>query len=122
MNDRELSAAEADGVLHIYGQEYWHDDAAIIGDRQGLTLLRDQIDRALSGGIRAATNDGCVFFQNDGEGFSLHIALATDEEMQALASAYSDPVICGAWTKDSSPYALIQRLANAVAANGDAKR
>lgn len=121
MNDiKLLGLAGASGYLHIYGQEYWHEDAAIIGDRHGLALLRDQINRVLSGNSRIETNDDCSFFQNDGEGYSLNVVLATDEEMQSLASAYNDTSICGVWTNESSPYALIQKLTIASETNGEA--
>ena len=76
------------GTLHIFGQQVWHDDAYIIGDRRGLELLRDLIDRALRDGV--ARNEGCDFFQEDGEGFPLNIAVATEDELRGLSSAYHD--------------------------------
>lgn len=79
------------GILHIYGQQFWHDDAVIIGDRRALELLRAQIDKALTEGV--AANEGCDFFQSDGEGFPLYIAVASQDELDRLAGAYHDPDI-----------------------------
>jgi hypothetical protein len=57
-------------LIHIYGQQFFHDDAFIIGTREGLTALRDAINEALEKG-RAVTE----VFVNDGEGYDICIAL-----------------------------------------------
>jgi len=76
------------GTLHIFGQQIWHGSAHIIGDRKGLELLRDLIETALKDGV--ATSSGCHFFQDDGEGFSLNVAVCNEAELRTLSSAYHD--------------------------------
>lgn len=96
------------GYLHIFGQMAWHDDAHIIGDRHGLELLRDLIERALRDG--AARNDGCDFFQNDGEGFPLSVAVCDEEELPRLASAYHDGELFSDWDGESPDEVVARKL------------
>lgn len=58
-------------LLHIYGQPFWHADARIIGNTEGLTELREVIDHALRDG-KAETSewDDCLF-TSDGEGYKV---------------------------------------------------
>ncbi len=53
-------------LVHVYGQFTYHDDAVIRGNRNGLTALRDAIDRALAG-----IDDAAEVFANDGEGYRI---------------------------------------------------
>lgn len=69
--------------LHIYPQEFEHCDATIIGTRNGLLALRDAITEALEKGNSEAT-----LLQNDGEGYSLRLACASDQWMQAMPTSY----------------------------------
>lgn len=76
------------GTLHVYGQYTWHDDLNIIGDREGIELLRDLLTDALDKG--AAFDHRCSFFQRDGEGFRVNVAVCGEDEMKSLSSAYND--------------------------------
>ncbi|RPF49532.1 hypothetical protein EDD75_0348 [Thermodesulfitimonas autotrophica] len=57
-------------VLHIYAQTSHHDDAFIVGNRQGLLALRRAIDAALESG---QSKDSV--FVSDGEGFDVYVIL-----------------------------------------------
>lgn len=107
-NENMSDTARDCGTLHIFGQMFWHADAYIIGNRRALELLREQIDKTLQDGT--ITYDGCNYFQNDGEGFPLHIALATEEELKGLSSAYHDPEICQDWNGTSADEIIAARL------------
>lgn len=98
-NENMSNTARDCGTLHLFGQMFEHADAYIIGNRRALELLREQIDKALQEG--AVSCQGCNYFQNDGEGFPLHVALATEEELKGLSSAYHDPEISQDW--DGTP-------------------
>lgn len=52
-------------TLHIYAQSCWHDEAWIAGNREGLTRLRDAIDKALLDGKGNSDH----VFTTDGEGY-----------------------------------------------------
>ena len=63
-------------ILNIYGQEYWHTEAKIVGSKEALEALKEAIDRAiknsksvLGGGI---TIDKALF-ASDGEGYELEL-------------------------------------------------
>ena len=73
-------------ILHIYGQEAWHEPVLIYGTASSLKKLRDTIDITLSGGLNASE-----FFVNDGEGYTVQIKIV-DEELEELAVPYSDPI------------------------------
>jgi len=79
------------GTLHLYGQKMSHDSAVIAGDKVALKRLRDQIDEALKVGV--AVNDGCDYFQSDGEGFVLTVVVAGRDESKRLSSAYYDEFV-----------------------------
>jgi len=75
-------------ILAVYGQEYWHRDVMVIGDRGGLTVLRDVIDRALAKG--AAEADVLV---QDGEGYTVYVARGDSyAELADLRVPYKHPV------------------------------
>jgi hypothetical protein len=59
---------EPTGLLHIYSQSAWHEDAYIVGNRESLEELKKLIDKALETG----KGDG-DFWVNDGEGYPLHV-------------------------------------------------
>lgn len=89
-SDQQLPAIVHDAPwLHLYTQERWHDDAAIVGTRAGLSALRDALDVAL------ATGDGhaeCELFANDGEGYQLTVVAIDYERMETMALPYTDDV------------------------------
>lgn len=63
-----------DPTLHIYQPASHHDDAYIFGNREGLEALKRQIEAALAG----QPTDEEVFFQADGEGYSVVVRSASD--------------------------------------------
>lgn len=73
-------------TLHIYAQGFWHDTAYIVGDRAGLTALRDALNVALEKGCGA-----CEPFASDGEGYETRVELCEDEATwKALQMPYTD--------------------------------
>lgn len=96
-------------MLHVYGQEYWHCDARIIGTREDLARLRNQITDALK-----APSVG-QYFQADGEAYDLKIATLGEAEMQKLPHAYEDES-CGGWTKQETDFmeGLHREVSNAT--------
>ena len=74
-------------VLHIHGQEEWHDDAHIVGNRAGLELLRLAIDRALK----------------SGEGYS-DAFVADGEEYTVYVHANNEPWQSDVWRLAALPY------------------
>ncbi len=57
-------------VLHIHAQTEWHEPAFVVGNRLGLTALRDAIDRALNRG-----DARCEVMPQDGECFDLFVIM-----------------------------------------------
>lgn len=73
------------GTLHIYAQTIWHDEAYIAGTRENLEMLRLAIDRALEDG-----NGQMQAFTCDGEGYNVHVVVATEEQADAMPVPYTD--------------------------------
>ena len=81
-------------TLHIYGQEAWHDDVYVIGDIEALKELRDTIDKLL---LTKESQESPTFFCGDGEGFSVRVMVATEEELdRVIALPYT-----GEYAKDT---------------------
>lgn len=80
-------------VVHVYGQDQWHDEVVIAGNKAGLEDLR----RALNG-----ERPSPWLFVKDGEGY--HIAVVEVEDPNELPAPYADDM---ASEKDS---ALCQRF------------
>lgn len=57
-------------ILHIHAQQAPHDEAFVVGNRQGLLALRQAIDAALESG-----QGETAAFAADGEGFSVFVIL-----------------------------------------------
>ncbi len=74
-------------VLHLYAQEYWHNDAHIIGTRDALITLRDVINVALKNHERESH---CSVFAADGEGYRVMVGVATEQSMDTLQLPYTD--------------------------------
>ena len=90
MQDQSAPTAESTPVVHLHAASFWHDDAWIVGNREGLEQLRAAIDRALDkGGTHASA------FVNDGEGFTCFVALESDADMNRLNVPYTDEVARG---------------------------
>ncbi|MDO8671127.1 MAG: hypothetical protein Q7O66_06810 [Dehalococcoidia bacterium] len=66
--------------LHIYGPDWHHDDAYIMGDRAALEALRAAIDRVLMFAANPGTSvESDEFFVGDGEGFTAYVLLYKDD-------------------------------------------
>ena len=74
-------------LVHIYGQSVPQDSVHIVGNREGLLLLKAAIEAALLGGRHEV--EVCV---NDGEGFDIR-AVMLDSSWNAAQ-----------WTNLSLPY------------------
>lgn len=71
--------------LHIYGQKDWHDEAIIVGNRQGLEKLKQLIELALEKG------DGTHhFWSNDLESYDVYVSCQDDETIETLTVPYSE--------------------------------
>ena len=63
-----------DKLLHVYGQDAWHDDVWIVGNRPALQLLRNTLDNALAKGMDTTEQiDEPGLFVNDGEGYEVRV-------------------------------------------------
>lgn len=76
-------------ILHLIAQPYWHRPAFVVGNRDGLTALRDAIDAALAGGEPAAET-----MCRDGEGYRIHVRCVPAAEMDAIPLGYTDRELC----------------------------
>ncbi len=65
-------------ILNIYGQAFYHQDARIIGNEEGLTHLRDVIDNALET-KRKQNTWGEPLFASDGEGYTVTVECHDDD-------------------------------------------
>ena len=69
-------------ILNIYGQEAWHTEARIIGNREGLESLKQTIDNALrvpTGKATTAWDDEREpLFASDGEGYEVIVEMHND--------------------------------------------
>lgn len=68
-------------ILHLLGPARWDSVAAIVGDRPALEGLREALNTALDTGA-----GGTFVYSSDGEGYALAVAL--EEDMQAVHTAY----------------------------------
>lgn len=68
-------------ILNIYGQEAWHTEARIIGNREGLEALKQTIDDALRVPTGRATTDDekTPLFASDGEGYAVDVEMHNDK-------------------------------------------
>jgi len=69
-------------VLNIYGQEFWHSEAKIAGNKEALKALREAIDRAIKNDksvLGAGEKVDEALFANDGEGYALEIYCLPDD-------------------------------------------
>lgn len=75
-------------LLQIYGQPWEHAEAFLIGNREGLTKLKEALERALYIGEGIAG-----VFAKDGEGYEIVIEVIdkpwSDSFWSSLASSYT---------------------------------
>jgi hypothetical protein len=96
-------------ILNIYGQEAWHDDARIVGNREGLEALRAVIADALSQG--AATSQSVdPIFASDGEGYEVIVELHNDPWGIDKATGKLDPSSFWNTEKSNPQYLLLERM------------
>ncbi|WP_252504094.1 hypothetical protein [Sporosarcina sp. Marseille-Q4943] len=87
--EQAVDLPEEAGKLHIYGQQMWHSDAFIVGNREALERLRNAIDQALQYGEKRE-----LFYPEDNEAFDLYISCTEDSfAMSQLDPPYHDPEI-----------------------------
>ena len=72
-------------ILNVYGQAFYHQEAKIIGNTEGLLELKITIERALQSGkatteIDVVDNNGdTALFASDGEGYEVIVECHNDE-------------------------------------------
>lgn len=68
-------------VLNIYGQAFWHSEARIVGNREGLEALKQTLDDALRVHREKATtaDDKEPLFASDGEGYEVVVEMHNDD-------------------------------------------
>ncbi|QHS09056.1 hypothetical protein [Sinimarinibacterium sp. NLF-5-8] len=71
-------------MIHIYGQERWHDSVGIVGTRESVEALRDALSAALQ-----VSHAEMQDFVNDGEGFEIAIKVVSEQVMHQMAVPYS---------------------------------
>ena len=81
-------------VVHLHGQNAQHDAAYIVGNRDGLKVLRHLIDRALGGAGDPNINEEMsrYLFVSDGESFPVSVRL--------LDRPFGDAL----WDRERMPY------------------
>jgi hypothetical protein len=70
--------------LNIYSQECWHDNAYIVGTRDSIK----ELIKVLACAFRNTSEDGTAqadFFCSDGEGYTVHVVIASKETMDTKA-------------------------------------
>jgi len=88
-------------LLHIYGQEAWHDEAYLVGNRQALKALRDALTMLVDRDeVKAAVD--IEVFANDGEGYSLSVVL-DDSPWEERKASFGHPQGSG-WMLWAPPY------------------
>ncbi len=80
-------------LLHVYSPAAWHDDNVIVGNRDGLTRLKEAIEQALSGDRKHGVKEAST---SDGEGFDMIVILNDDswhdDSWKELKLPYTDPL------------------------------
>lgn len=71
-------------IVHLYAQSQWHMPAKIMGNRMGLTQLRDALDHAIKLGVVEIT-----VMASDGEGYPITVQKASDRQLDNAPSHYT---------------------------------
>lgn len=77
-----------DDTLHLYAQAYQHQEAWMVGTRDGLTALRDALNVALASNEPTPLTTST----NDGEGYKVVIWPVSEAKMQDFKTPYTDPM------------------------------
>lgn len=75
--------------LKVFSPAVWHDSAIIVGTKESLKFLKDNIDIALSRGINLHDKSS-EYLESDGKGFNLIVKLSNESEMSDLPLHYID--------------------------------
>lgn len=98
-------------MLHIYSPIWQHADGYIIGDRWALEDLRDALDRAISSKEPTSFNA----FVNDGEGYTVHVAWLSEQDVDRLSLPYTDADEMERSNRGIAPHqAIANQMAEAV--------
>lgn len=92
----------SDDTLHIYAQQYQHQEAWVVGTKDGLTALRDALTVALA----ADAPISIPAFTNDGEGYKVIVWPMAEAKVQDLRTPYVDP---DGYQAGQSPFMLMDR-------------
>ena len=98
--------------LNIYSQPNNHDPAVIVGDKEALTRLRDNLNHLLGLGASYSVSTH-PFFDSDGERYKLYIVpLDDDDTWNDLLSPYMPEAIVtdGDYTGKLTRWDLIARV------------
>ena len=87
---RDLSGKEVEiPLVHVFPQQGNHSEAILVGNIEGLKLLKDALEKAIADGESAA-----VVFATDGEGYNLCVkredAKWDTDGWRRLAMSYTD--------------------------------
>lgn len=83
-------SADRLNCLHIYAQEYGHDQAYVVGEREALIALRDAIDRVLAN--EEDNKETFEAYAGDGEGFDVIVRCVDNTVFEELMLPYTDEV------------------------------
>lgn len=93
-----------DRFLHIYGQESWHEEAIVAGNREALIALADALRRA-------ADDDGSPrsveVFAGDGEGYEVFVVRVDEPRLGHLRTPYTADYAQDLRVDTVSPWQLI---------------
>jgi hypothetical protein len=110
MNEpEEKKAPEDPGLLHVYGQASYHDEAYLVGNTRGLMALREAIDRVL--GTEEVQSSAWVSV-SDGEGYDMMIMRVDDpwglkyeyDGNGEIKAWYADGPEGSRWNRIAYPY------------------
>jgi hypothetical protein len=76
-------------ILKVYPAKFWHDEVVIIGNKAGLTRLKEVIETALSGKLGSTSveeTDGCEYSVNS----KMHDGDILNEEWLDFPAHYDD--------------------------------
>jgi hypothetical protein len=72
-------------VVHLWQPYAYHDPAYIVGNRDGLVMLRDAVQQAIDDGYGEANP-----YVADGEGYTLEVRCVKDTDHQAVPYTADD--------------------------------
>lgn len=108
--------------LHIYAQQFPHDEAYIVGNREGLESLRKTLNYLLCNevpGDEFPARDFVLSYANDGEGFHTAVIREDGDDWNKLELPYASRESSELERDNGSmhPYKLIEKQMKAEEAN-----